>query len=326
MPGINYGDIISTTLKLRSGGVANNFENNNAFMASLKKRGNIVKVDGGEALYETLAYQANSTVSSYSGYDILNTTPQNILDMAAYQWKQTAGSISMSGLEKLKNSGKSAIKSLIKERVKNLEGSIRNNLETQLFSDGTGNGGKDIGGLQHIVADTNTNTVGAISGSTYSFWRNEVLDASSSTAGAVSNANISQHLNDLWMSLVRGEDSPTDIFADNLYWGFYHDSLTDIQRITSEKNSASSGFTQLAYKINIPVYLVGGKGGACPASHLYMLNMDYLKLQVHKDQYLEPLSTGGRRNPVNQDAFIDFIGFAGNLTCSNRSLQGVLKA
>jgi hypothetical protein len=325
MPGINYGDILATTLTDRAPGIADNIENNNAFFREAKKRGNIVKVDGGESLSEIIMYNENSTVDSYSGYDILNTTPQNILDMAVYQWKQIAGALTMSGLEKLKNSGKNAIRDLLKSKMMNLEKSVYNELEIQVFSDGTGNGGKDLGGLQLIVADTPTNTVGGISGSTYTFWQNVVRDASA-TIGAVTSSNIQEHMNALYVLLLRGQDQPTDIFADDNYWSAYHNSLTEIQRITSEKDSASSGYATLAYKSRIPVHHCGGQGGACPTDHMYMLNMDYLKIKVHSDQYFSRLVSGGRRTPVNQDAFVEFIGLAGNVTCSNRSLQGVLKA
>lgn len=50
----------------------------------------------------------------------------------------------------------------------------------------------------------------------------------------------------------------------------------------------------------------------------------YIFLRPHKDRNFVPI--GGERQAVNQDAVVKLIGWAGNLTCSNSSLQGVLKA
>ena len=68
-------------------------------------RGSSVKrtIDGGESIVEQLLYEMNSTVDSYSGYEALDTTPQEGLTIARYNWKQYSGSISISGLEERSN-------------------------------------------------------------------------------------------------------------------------------------------------------------------------------------------------------------------------------
>ena len=64
-------------------------------------------------------------------------------------------------------------------------------------------------------------------------------------------------------------------------------------------------------------------GSGIPATHMYFLNTDYIKLVVHRDANLEVMSD---RIPYNQDAAVIPILFQGNLEVTNRSLQGVLKA
>ena len=56
---------------------------------------------------------------------------------------------------------------------------------------------------------------------------------------------------------------------------------------------------------------------------MYFLNTDYLGLTVHKDANWTELD---EKMSVNQDAEVIPIIWQGNLTVSNRSLQGVLKA
>ena len=58
-----------------------------------------------------------------------------------------------------------------------------------------------------------------------------------------------------------------------------------------------------------------------PPKHAYFLNTDYLKLVVHKDANLKTLD---EVRPYNQDAAVIPILWQGNLTCSNRQLQGVM--
>ncbi|NDC25726.1 MAG: phage major capsid protein, partial [Proteobacteria bacterium] len=53
-------------------------------------------------------------------------------------------------------------------------------------------------------------------------------------------------------------------------------------------------------------------------------NTDYIFFRPHVDRFFTPL--GDDRFAVNQDAMVKLVGFAGNMTVSNRKLQAVLKA
>jgi len=51
---------------------------------------------------------------------------------------------------------------------------------------------------------------------------------------------------------------------------------------------------------------------------------NYIKFRPHRDRNMVPMNPD--RFSVNQDAMVKLIGWAGNMTCSNRSLQGVIVA
>jgi hypothetical protein len=53
-----------------------------------------------------------------------------------------------------------------------------------------------------------------------------------------------------------------------------------------------------------------------------MLNTNYIFFRPHKERNFVPI--GGERQAINQDAIVKLYGFAGNLTTSNRFLQGLL--
>ncbi len=124
------------------------------------------------------------------------------------------------------------------------------------------------------------------------------------------------------MQLVRGADQIDLIVADNNYYRLYLESLQAIQRITSD-DMAKAGFQSLKYMM-ADVVLDGGYGGGAPTNTMYFMNTDYLFFRPAAERNFVPL--GDDRFAVNQDAMVKLIGFAGNMTVSNRRLQGVLSA
>jgi hypothetical protein len=207
-------------------------------------------------------------------------------------------------------------------RITNAERTMMNNIAAGMYADGTGTGGKEIGGLQLLVATTpSSGTVGGINRgtSTNAFWRNYARD--SSTAGVTAAAStVQSEFNTVWVNIVRGTDRPDLIMVDNNWWTYYLSSLQAIQRITNTK-MADAGFDNLKY-MNADVVLDGGIGGACPASTAYFLNSDYLFYRPHTARNMTVI--GGERMNSNQDAIVKLIAWAGNMTASNCKLQGVL--
>jgi hypothetical protein len=187
----NLSEIVTTTLRNRSGKLADNVTNNNALLNRLNKKGNVKPVDGGRSIVQELDYQENGTFKRYSGYETLDISPSEVFSAAEFDWKQGAVSVSISGLEELQNSGSERVIDLLESRIKNAERTMANNVSGDLYSDGTASGGKQIGGLQHIIADApSTGTVGGINRATYSFWRNFSFDATTDGGGAATSSNI----------------------------------------------------------------------------------------------------------------------------------------
>ncbi|UGQ44968.1 phage major capsid protein [Massilia endophytica] len=318
----NLSEIVTTTLRNRSGKLADNVTKNNALLNRLNKRGNVKPVDGGRTIVQELEYAENSTYKRYSGYETLNIQPSDVFTAAEFDWKQAAVAVSISGLEQLQNSGKEKVIDLLESRIKNAERTMQNNLSADCYSDGTADGGKQIGGLQLLVADSpSTGTVGGINRATWSFFRNVSYDATTDGGAAATSANIQSYMNRVWLQLVRGTDRPDLIIADNNYFRLYWESLQAIQRITSD-DMAQAGFSSLKF-MDADVVFDGGYGGAAPSNHMYFLNTNYIYLRPHKDRNMVPLDPD--RFSVNQDAMVKLTAWAGNMTLSNAFLQGVLK-
>ncbi len=231
----------------------------------------------------------------------------------------------MSGTEQIQNSGKERVIDWLAARVENAEQSMANGLASDVYSTGTASGGKQIGGLQLIIADTPTNIVGGIDANTWTFWRNISFDATTDGGAAVTAANIQSYMDKVVVQVVRGKDRPDLIISDNNYYTAYLQSLQAIQRISST-SMAGSGFTSLKYfgaGMDSDVVLDGGIGGGCPTNHMYFLNTSYIRLRPYSGRDMTML--GDDRYSVNQDAMVRIIGWAGNMTCRGREFQAILK-
>lgn len=311
----NLSEIVTTTLRNRSGKLADNVSKSVALLNRLQKKGNIKTFSGGRTIVQELEYQENSTFKRYSGYETLNIAPSDVFTAAEFDIKQAAVAVSISGLEQLQNAGPERIIDLLESRIRNAERTMQNNIGADMYSDGTADGGKQIGGLQALVADNPTNTVGGINRSTWAFWKNAFR-----TGTAPTNLTIQGFMNEMWLKVVRGTDRPDLIIADNNYYKLYWESLQAIQRVTSS-DMAEAGFSSLKF-MDADVVYDGGYGGSAPQNHMYFLNTDYIFWRPHAERNMVPLDPD--RFSVNQDAMVKLIGVAGNMTLSNAFLQGVI--
>jgi hypothetical protein len=320
----NLSEIVTTTIENRSRAVADNVSKSHALLDRLEKKGKAKPADGGRQIIQEIEFAENGTFGWYSGYDTLNISPQEVFSAAQYDWKQAAVAVSISGLEQLMNSGEEAFIDLLESRMSNAERTMKNQMGQAVYGDGTAASGKAIGGLQLLVADTATSgTVGNINRANWSFWRNQSFSSVTNFGGAMSSTNAVSYMNRVWMTLVRGTEKPDLILADNTYYRNYWEALLPQQRFTSAA-MAEAGFESLKYQ-SADVVFDGGIGGGCPANHMYFLNSEYIFMRHHPKRRYVALGEK-QRFSTNQDAMVQLMGWAGNMTLSGGMMQGVLIA
>lgn len=324
-PNATFTEIVTTSLRNHRKEITDNVSNHNALLSRMNAKGKKRVEDGGTTIVANLDYAENGTYQRYSGLDLLNISESDVLSAAEYDWKQIAIHVIASGLELRKNSGKTQIANLAKSRMKNAIRSYKNNLSADMYSDGTA--ANQINGLQALIADAGTGTVGGINSSTFTFWKNVVQSAASPLQGGgaitPSKTTIQSLMLPLWLEVTRGSDKTDLIVSSNDYFTFYEESLTDLKRYANDDNKAIGGFTSLKYKTADVVHDGGTKGGGISSAHMYFINTDFLELVTHKDADMTEI---GDQRSVNQDGVVMPIISQLNLVCSNRSLQGVLKA
>jgi hypothetical protein len=323
-PNAVFTELVTTTFRNHRKELADNVSRNNALLTYLKRKKKFRTEDGGLTITTPLEYAENSTYQRYSGFDVLNVAQSDVMTAAEFQWRQIAVNVVASGRELRINKGSSRIINLAKSRLKNAMNTYRNQFSADMYSDGTL--ANQVNGIQALIADNGTGTVGGIDAGTWAFWRNAVQSAAAPLQGGGAivpgPTTIESLMLPLYLDLVRGNDMVDLIVASNDYFSFYEQSQTSLKRYTGDGSSAGSaagGFISLKYK-TADVIFDGNSG--IPQSRMYFCNTDYIEVVSHPDA---DMTVQDETKPYNQDAVVIPILWMGNLVITNRRLQGVLR-
>lgn len=258
--------------------------------------------DGGATLVVPIMYGKNNTAKSYTGYGILDTTPQDGLTAAQYPWAQYSVSISISGREeRIQNVGEKAIIKLLDSKVTQAEMSLRDKLDIDLWA--TATTGTNIQCLPTIV-DTTTTTAD-ISKSANSWWQAQVNASGSFAAQGL--ADMVTSYNEV-MNQSMDNSGPDFVCGTQAVYEFYENKLQPQQRYTDNK-FADAGFDNLKFKGATMTF-----DGNVPSGNLFFLRSENLKLVTSSGTNF---ITTPFIKPENQDARIAQILWAGNLVSDN---------
>lgn len=266
------------------------------------------KLDGGESIVEHVLYEFSSAVQSYSGAEQLDTTLQDGMTIARFNWRQYAATIGISGLDRRNNQGDAKMIDLLKAKTKQAENSLRDRLSRDIFGTAVGGAdGKSWDGLGILV--DSTGTVGGLSQATFSVW------ASTETAGGSFAAVGLRDMRSTFNTISFGNNKPDFIVTTQDIYQFFETTLQPQERYQSEKlKSANTGWESLTFKA-VPVMF----DRDCNSGVIYFLNSRNINLSVHKDAWF---STGKFVEPENQDVTTAKVLIQGNLTINERRKHG----
>ena len=274
-------------------------------------------LSGGDFIVAPLEYALNTTIASYSDTDTISTTRVDVFDRTEFQWKEIAGTVIVSDLEIDRNSGEGQVFSLLPAKLQNVKDSMKAELNTQLFSDGTGNSGKDIGGLQHITSTTPTSgTVGGINRANFSFWRNQQTSGAKTTSAFDNLRATMRSIYNLCSNGIADAHPSFGVTTRTVFEGFEGLLLAN-ERFT-DKSSGDGGFKNEVLKFK------GMKlsyDNDCPSGNLYMANPRFLKLAYKKGSWFKMLP---EVRPANQTLTVYPIRTMTNLISTNARRLGVV--
>lgn len=288
-----------------------NIFNSNPLLFRLKEKG--IKKDGGLKIQVPLAYASTTAAGAFEGYDVLSTSPNDQITAAQFEWRQSYAHVSISGREELINSGKNAFHNLLEAKRMIAERTMEDNLGTAL--QGSNSGGKDIDGLASVLSTSTT--YGGIAVADFAAWVAKV--PSLAVAGTLTKLEIQKLIGQVTI----GSDRPSVLVTrQSVYDKIW--SLWEGQQRFEDGKMADAGFQSMRVNglpLVVDSHVTGGDGGA-QTNWLEALNERYLWLYGHKDCDFKVVPIPPQRD---QDVKHVRILWAGNLACTERRMQGVIK-
>ena len=333
---LNYGTLLTTTMM----NYRNQFYDNifNAIPAFVMLRNKKRTEQGGERIAIPLVYSRNETFKSMTGYDAIDTTPQDNLTTVFSNWKEFAGSIGISRREENMNRGKFQIINMLSAKVQVAEMSAAEGLAVQVVGTiATTDPTLDLSPLHYLVQKdpTASKSVQELNQSTYAMWRNQYKQSAATTW-----AGFLQELEHLYNSCSKGggagkRSTPNWIPCDQGYYETYIAACRDKTRIVKyDETIANLGFGGAKFRNAILTwdeYMPDIETGtSVTAATVDTYSRTYYSALFLNTEFLEyvvmagsDLDVGPFITPENQVARTAIIYNMANLVCSNRRKQGV---
>lgn len=276
---------------------------------------------GGTRIEIPVTYKFKTQGGAYAGLDVLNTAQELTRTRALYDWKQVFEPIVIDNMEMFKNGasrgGEQTVVDLLKQEMSEAKDSIRNNLATMFYGDGTGAGisgtaNQALLGLKALVDDgTVVSSLGDITFSTYTWWKSTV----STSVGSLTLS----HMATQYVAAASGADRPDLILTTETLYNAYEALHQPSVRYTNPQ--AGDKINTLA---TADLHFRGAQvmpDEYCNSGEMYFLNTKYIDLYVG-DHPIHPTDASGftvtpMREPSDQDGQVGFILFYGQM-CNKR--------
>lgn len=281
---------------------------------------NRIVVQGGYQIEQPLLYKKASGQGWYSGYDVLDATPDDTVKNGLWNWKQAAKLVTVDGLTLIKTDHPQAIANFIKLKFVEAQHWIEDFLGAGLFLIGN-EGPKVLDGLRGAVDDGTTLGTYAGVDRTVDTWWKAKIDTTTVTMTLLK-------LRSLFGSATEGSRHPTIIVSKQANYDRYWNLVQPAQRFPVEPTGvdeqlAKAGFTNLLFD-GVP-WVVDSH--AVNDSHIFMLNETYIQLIVAaRTNGNRGFLLGDFQEPTNQDAMTAKVLWAGNLVVQNAARQGKFTA
>jgi hypothetical protein len=272
---------------------------------------------GGTSIQGPIEYATNSTVEPMSPYGTMTIQHLDVFDQFDFAWKMYGGHAVLSSQDQAENSGANAKIDIEEATLENLKKSMLDQLSVGAFSDGTGTGSLQLGGLQHIVASTPTSgTVGTINRGDYSFWRNQTTSGAKTT-NLYDNLRNAMRTSYNACSNGYSTEHPEFFVMTSADFEGYEKLLIANERFT-DKSVGEGGFKNEVLKFKGALVAWDGD---CPSTIAYALNSSYIKLGYLAGYWMKGYPAV---DPANQFVEVFKIETKANLFSTNPRHLGAI--
>ena len=325
--------VTSTTQDFLLPKAVNTILQENEFAAAMLSK---AKPFRGEQMKFPVVVSRSTAGGSFSGFDTFDTSAQDTRIRLAFDPKKVYESVTLPLDEITANEGREEqVLNLIDLSIEEAANTLADRVGTMFYGAGTGNGGKDIQGLEAIVDDgTNAATYGGQTRASY-----DTLDSTvTASGGSLTLAKMTT----LWNNVSVNATEPDCIYTTPTVWQLYEALLQANERII--RDSASNKLTTGAMKAGLDFKGIPVKrDNKCTSGVMYMLSTREMAWYGRKFAMAEPVKfnkqvdglpvssvTGlgfswtGWKKPTNQAAIVGQILLYGNLISRSPNKHGKL--
>ena len=281
----------------------------NAILTKLMAKSQIV-FDSGLKIAQPVVYGKLAS-GSYWGMDPFDISYKETQTYAEWSWKGHWVNVTIPQTDLAITEGDEKIIGLLASKMETATMTAHDDLATMFFSDGTGNGSKDLDGLLNgIDSGTLYATYGGISRTTNGWWKAQ-LD---STGGAVTIDAVNTMLG----SCTIAQKKPDLCFTTQTLYDKLWARVQPQQRFLDSKSAlAQVGFTGINFNGHCEIIV----DNHCPAGYMFFLNTDYWKLVLNRKRNFYWTN---EKTPPDADAYVRQMLTLGNLICNQPRVQGQL--
>lgn len=279
-----------------------------AFLKEMERQGMVDRIAGGPQIEVPIDYRRNpGTQFLVNDLDPMAMGKTDVINEAVYDVAQLSVPVVWSKGDDAKNPEENQKIDFTKSLLTNSQDSHDDQIEQSLFSTTT-NG---FLGLQTLVADAGTGTVGGINSTVDTFWRNVA------STFALAGTDMVSKLTLAWNAASKGTGSklsPTLLVSDATTQATFEATQQILQRYI-DKDELNAGFKMLAFKTARYVFSQYG------TARIYLLNNKILKLIMYKGAARQK---GDTQEIDNGNGYRFFIYTALQTIVSARSRLAVL--
>jgi hypothetical protein len=317
-----YQQMLSMAIEDRSSSYEDLVSNNNALLAVLRRKG-LWQTYSGPKIRQTLQVSKN-VAQWYNGYDQLLNPAIDLFNDAFYDPKQVVVPVVLSMQEILNNQGDAQLMDVYDAYMAAAERALEDAMDLALYSDGSGNGGKQLTGLATAIPITVNNGVYGGIDRANTIWQTKTYNIH--TGGALTgqtqftSTNARATLNNVMTKSSRGKDYADLLIMSPEHYAAYDAATVAIQHQTNETSMGRLGFSALEYiggGKRAEIVLDGGIGSNMPSDTTFGINTDTFRIRYNPSRNFDKLFDGDGQMPIDKDAIAQFIGWMGELTMTN---------
>ena len=272
----------------------------------------IRKPSGGKDIKIPLTYD-RMTGGSWYGADQLDTAHVTIYNSSIFDWRNYYINVTITWDEELENAGPEEDVDMLMGKLSNGQRAMEEDLADGLYSDGSGNGGKDLDGLLALFDSTTATEYGGIAEDDMSVWNPLQSSTSTPITSAILRAGRTA------AKIGDGQkDKPDMIIMYDTIVDAWLNQLQATQRMESP-SAAKAGFSGVHMLDQAEVWA----DGKCPAAAGFWMNSNHWGFVIHsKGNFVRT----PWKVPTNQVTKSMQYLFKGNMVCTRRNAHYYMSA